>query len=154
MLICHWKVPKHRVQIHIKQHAVCMYCECRYNKVSREAKYNHQAARIRAVETNHGPRPGHIYQVDHPSYHAWAKMGWDDLSRFPDCHPTLRGDDPEPETPREGPSRRILRKRQKKLERRAAAANAFRHTPATTVPTTTLVTSVMTLHPSRSCTTI
>ena len=115
--ICRWSAAKRRVQIHIKQHIVQMYCPCGYNKVSRDAVYDHQASHQAEGHTGHGPRAGYIFQVDLASYHYWSTkvMGWTNPPSFPDPHPTLRGDDDKP--PKGVFTARMARRRQKREER-------------------------------------
>ena len=81
--VCHWKSSKRWVQIHVKQHAVQMFCKYRYNLISRDMVYDHQASMIKAGHSGHSLRPGHIFQANHASYHTWAKdMGWIDPNRY------------------------------------------------------------------------
>ena len=92
--VCHWDGPKKRVQIHIKQHQIRMFCPCGYNKVSRDMVYDHQSSHQYEKKSGHGPRAGFIYQVDRSSYHDWATrvMGWAEPPPFADPHPTLKGE--------------------------------------------------------------
>ena len=100
--ICRWdgkNGQKKRVQIHIKQHVVHMYCPCGFSKVSRDTVYDHQASHHTENHSGHGPKAGYIYQVDHASYHRWAQqvIGWSNPPSF------LRPS-PYPPRRRQGPS--------------------------------------------------
>ena len=46
--VCQWSGPKRRVQIHVKQHVVQMYCKCSHNRISRDMVYDHQVSMHRA----------------------------------------------------------------------------------------------------------
>ena len=74
---------------------VQMFCKCHYNHISRDMVFDHQATMYRNGQSGHGPIPGHIYQVGHTFYYAWAKtIGWRRPPQFPDCNPTLSGGEP------------------------------------------------------------
>ena len=130
-LVCHWEAAKKRVQIHVKQHMVQMYCPCGFSRVSRDAVYDHQASHLAEGHQGHGPRAGYIFQVDHASYHQWTQMmGWEDPPNFPDPHPTLRGDDTPPT--KGAFTERMARRRQKREERQERNKNR-RRPPSTEV---------------------
>ena len=83
---------KKRVHIHVKQHVIQMFCPCGYSNVSRDSVYDHQASHHAEGHPGHGPRAGYKFQVDLASYCNWTqRMGWQNLPKFPDPHPTRKG---------------------------------------------------------------
>ena len=128
---CTNSAAKKHVQVHLKQHMVHMFCPCGYSNTSRDSVYDHQSSHQAEGHPGHGPRAGYIYQVDYASYHRWTElMRWTDHPRFPDPHPTLRGDSRPP--PPGAFTERMAQRRQKR-EARQARKESKQRAPVTEV---------------------
>jgi hypothetical protein len=76
--ICSWRGSRKRTRVHTKQHFTVYMCTCGVAKVSRDSVYDHQISKLRRQEPGHGPKPGHIFEVDRETY-----------TKFQQDHPNL-----------------------------------------------------------------
>ena len=93
---CYFRGTRKRVRIHCAQHFLRYYCECQFNRPSRDSVVDHQRAKNNSEQ--HGGQERRVYKVDEASYPTFClAIGWQDPPAFAPAVPTKKGSPPPEE---------------------------------------------------------